>query len=238
MANTTYILNQIKINGALEEIIAKSTGENVTVTYNGTEQPLASALSDVLAKINALPTGSGVDEKIKTAIDGLIDGAPAAYNTLKEISDYITEHGDVVKGLTSDIASKASKTDFDALKAAVDGLGALAAKDKVAEADLDTALAEKVNAAAEGNHSHANKAVLDGITAEKAAVWDAKAETTEATTGAAGLMSAADKTRLDGIRGVRYGASAPADMQDGELFIKVNTPAELPDPPQPETPQL
>lgn len=34
-------------------------------------------------------------------------------------------------------------------------------------------LKEKVNAAAEGNHSHANKTVLDGITAEKVAAWDA-----------------------------------------------------------------
>ena len=34
-------------------------------------------------------------------------------------------------------------------------------------------LKEKVNAAAEGNHSHSNKTVLDGITAEKVAAWDA-----------------------------------------------------------------
>ena len=41
--------------------------------------------------------------------------------------------------------------------------GALAGKDKVAEADLTEELAEKVNAASEGNHSHLNKAVLDQI---------------------------------------------------------------------------
>ena len=51
--------------------------------------------------------------------------------------------------------------------------GALASLDEVAEDNLSTALKEKVNAAAEGNHSHANKAVLDGITAEKVAAWDA-----------------------------------------------------------------
>lgn len=38
--------------------------------------------------------------------------------------------------------------------------GKLAGKDIVAETDLDAALKEKVNAAAEGNHSHANKAFL------------------------------------------------------------------------------
>lgn len=41
------------------------------------------------------------------------------------------------------------------------------------EENLDSALKAKVNAAAEGNHSHANKTVLDGITSEKVAAWDA-----------------------------------------------------------------
>lgn len=50
--------------------------------------------------------------------------------------------------------------------------GALASKDKVAEADLSDELKEKVNSAAEGNHSHSNKTVLDGITAEKVTGWD------------------------------------------------------------------
>ena len=41
--------------------------------------------------------------------------------------------------------------------------GKLASKDTVAEADLDATLKEKVNAASEGNHSHANKAFLDTL---------------------------------------------------------------------------
>lgn len=53
------------------------------------------------------------------------------------------------------------------------GLGSMAYKSQVAEADLTAELAEKVNAAAEGNHAHSNKTVLDGITAEKIAAWDA-----------------------------------------------------------------
>ena len=39
-------------------------------------------------------------------------------------------------------------------------------------------------------HRHANKAVLDGITAERAAAWDQKSGQAEATPAAAGLMSA------------------------------------------------
>lgn len=41
--------------------------------------------------------------------------------------------------------------------------GALASLDKVTEENLDSALKAKVNAAAEGNHSHANKAFLDTL---------------------------------------------------------------------------
>ena len=48
-------------------------------------------------------------------------------------------------------------------------------------------------------HTHENLAVLDGITAEKAAAWDAKADRTAATASANGLMSKADKAKLDGI---------------------------------------
>ena len=51
--------------------------------------------------------------------------------------------------------------------------GALAELDEVSEDNLNSALKEKVNAAAEGNHSHSNKTVLDGITVEKVAAWDA-----------------------------------------------------------------
>ncbi len=55
-------------------------------------------------------------------------------------------------------------------------------------------------AVAAAGHAHANKNVLDGITAGKVASWD-------------------------GLRGVRYGAEPPADMRDGELFIRVVTTA-------------
>ena len=217
MAGTKYILQQIKIEGVLNDLIAKTDGDNTTVVYNGTSQTLTSALAAILASVSALPTGSDVDTKISAAISDLIGGAPETYDTLKEIADYVSEHQDVVGTLNAAIGQKASAAD---LTAAVERIDALEAK-KVAEADLDTALAEKINDASAANHSHSNKTVLDAITAEKVASWDGKAEKTVATADAAGLMSAADKSRLDGLRGVRYGTTAPDDMKDGELFIRV-----------------
>lgn len=50
--------------------------------------------------------------------------------------------------------------------------GALASLDEVAEDNLNADLKTKINTAAAGNHSHSNKAVLDGITAEKVSAWD------------------------------------------------------------------
>ena len=52
-------------------------------------------------------------------------------------------------------------------KAADIPTGALANKNVVSESDLDASLVEKVNSAAEGNHSHSNKTVLDEITSAK-----------------------------------------------------------------------
>lgn len=53
------------------------------------------------------------------------------------------------------------------------GLGSMAYKSEVAEGDLNADLAAKVNASAAANHTHDNMTVLNGITAEKVAAWDA-----------------------------------------------------------------
>ena len=50
--------------------------------------------------------------------------------------------------------------------------GSLAKKSIISESDLDSALAEKVNSSSQGNHSHSNKTVLDGITSTKVSKWD------------------------------------------------------------------
>lgn len=56
------------------------------------------------------------------------------------------------------------------------GLGSLAYLSEVSEDNLNSALKEKVNAAAEGNHSHANKALLDTYTQTEADLADAVAK--------------------------------------------------------------
>ena len=170
-----------KIENELVELLVKSGVENIYMEDGTTT--LASKLATMVKDISERAKSTDVAAQIQAAIDGLINGAPATYDTLKEIADYLATHQDEYTALVQNVAGKVDKVegkglstnDFtDAYKAMLDGLGSLASKNSVSEADLDVALAEKVNAAAEGNHSHANKAVLDGITAEKVEAWDGK----------------------------------------------------------------
>lgn len=78
--------------------------------------------------------------------------------------------------LNAAIGNKADKSTVEAIQSTVNALGSLAGKSSVSESDLDAALQEKVNAASEGNHSHSNKTVLDGITAEKVSAWNGKSK--------------------------------------------------------------
>jgi len=191
MANIKYVLAQIKLEGTLQDLIAKSDGENVKVSYNGSETTLANALASIAASLTGLPSGENIDAKISAAIDELIGGAPETYDTLKEIADYIASHKEVSDALNAAITNKVDK---------VEGKG-------LSTEDFTAALKKKLDE-------------LPVITSANVLAWDAKADKTVASATANGLMSAADKTRLDALRGVRFGTEPPSDMQDGELFVR------------------
>lgn len=68
-----------------------------------------------IIKLNANSTTEGsVDYKIKQAIDGVLDGAPETFDTLKEIATWINEHGTDATNMTTAISK---------LEAIVDGIG-------------------------------------------------------------------------------------------------------------------
>lgn len=120
-------------------------------------------------------TESEIDTKIagiNTSITNITNGSV----TVKE-----AEHADSADSATSaTTAANAEKLGGQSpsyyAKASDIPTGALADKDIVSESDLDSALAAKVNAASEGNHSHSNKSVLDGITSAKVTAWDSAEE--------------------------------------------------------------
>lgn len=111
------------------------------------------------------------------------------YEVDSKISDINTSIGKITSGTTT-VKKAEHSTSADSATSSLDAeklggqlpsfyakasdipTGALADKDIVSESDLDSALVAKVNAAAQGNHSHSNKSVLDGITSTKVSNWD------------------------------------------------------------------
>jgi len=192
MANTNFVLSKIMVGGEIRDIIAKATGKHTTVVWKETETTLDSALASIIAELSGQASGEAVDAKISAAIDELIGGAPETYDTLKEIADYIESHKDVVTALNEAIGNKVNKIDGKGLSAE----------------DFTAALKTKLEA-------------MPAITAAQVEAWNGKADKTVASSTADGLMSKEDKARLDGLRGVRFGADVPADLKDGELFVQV-----------------
>ena len=89
------------------------------------------------------------------------------------------------------------------------GLGSMAYVSTVVESNLSAELQEKINASAEGNHSHSNKTVLDGITAEKVSAWDAAEG--NAKTYADGLDSAMN-TRVEALEAIDHDHANKAEL--------------------------
>lgn len=225
MANVQKAIIKAIIEGVITELMVKSQVDNIYLTDGTTT--LASKLAEMVTAINERAKTSDMNTAISDAISALRtelmgEGVPEAYDTFKEIANYIAEHQEVADSLTSAIGNKADKSTVTALQNTINALGALAQKDKVSESDLDSALAAKVNAASEGNHSHSNKNVLDGITAAKVSSWDDAAESAH---------THGNKTVLDGITAAKVsnwnknkisiGTSQPTDLAENELFIQL-----------------
>jgi len=192
MANTAKkAILRAKVEGALVDLLVQTNAENVMVDENTT----------LTAKLAAIVAAAATPADISTAISALRaelmgEGVPEAYDTFKELADYIENHKTAADALTAAVGNKADKETVDAIKAITDGLGGMATKDNVSEADLTDALKTKINAAADANHGHENKAALDTITADKIAAWDGKST-------------------------VYVSATVPAEIKDGDLLFQI-----------------
>lgn len=160
------------IEGAITELMVKTNVENVYVDDTTT---LAAKLSEIITALNAKATTTSLNTAIQELRAELLGDTPVeAYNTFTELAAYISTHQEAADALTAAIGNKAEASTVAAIQETINALGALATKSAVSETDLDAALKEKVNAASEGNHSHSNKTVLDGITEDKVTAWDGK----------------------------------------------------------------
>lgn len=171
---------------AKSEAIATIMGEaGVDAKYDTLKEVADWILSDttnsaeLVAKVNAIEADylKGAD---KTELQKGIDDLEAFVGTLPEgatsttVVAYIQEAINALK--IGDYAKASDLTSLTARVKAVEdicaGLGALATLDEVTEDVIAADVMAKINASAEGNHAHDNKAVLDGITDALIAQWN------------------------------------------------------------------
>lgn len=154
-------------SGAAAQALTDAKAYTDSKVYNDTALAgRVTANETAIEKLNGSQTTEG---SVAYQIAQVVAGADEKYNTLKEIADWIGTHtGDAatmnskITTNTQDITAlktavgKTSVADQiataveplatkEALKAVSDGLGTLAAKSKVAEADLEAELASKIN---------------------------------------------------------------------------------------------
>ena len=119
------VIFQDEVNGVLTDLMARSHVDNVIYEEGGQQKALSTKLAEIIAAIALKANSADVTAEIKAADDALYnkimgitaeDGTTVneAYDTLKEVAEYLTAHGDVVQGFTTDIAGL--KTAVEALQ--------------------------------------------------------------------------------------------------------------------------
>ena len=180
MPSKNSILKGI-VNGQVTELYPKTAANNVFL-QSGT---------DVETAMTTMPTTETVEGLISAAIDDLIDGAPATYDTLKEISEWIATHQSEYAALIAAIAGKVDK---------VEGKG-------LSTEDYTTAEKTKLSGIEANANNYtlpaATTSALGGVKIGSNLAVDANGvisgDYSAATTSANGLMSSTDKAKLDGI---------------------------------------
>ena len=180
MPSKNSILKGI-VNGQVTELYPKTAANNVFL-QSGT---------DVETAMTTMPTTETVEGLISAAIDDLIDGAPATYDTLKEISEWIATHQSEYAALIAAIAGKVDK---------VEGKG-------LSTEDYTTAEKTKLSGIEANANNYtlpaATTSALGGVKVGSNLAVDANGvisgDYSAATTSANGLMSSTDKAKLDGI---------------------------------------
>lgn len=170
---------------------------------------IATGNSDAIAVLNGTGEGS-VSKTVADKIAEIIDGAPESFDTLKEISDWINSHtkdaaamNTAIQNNTSAISAHTDRTDnpHSVTKAQL-GLGNVENKSSAAIRDEIT-----------------KKNVTDAL-----GYTPPESDTTYgiATQQAAGLESAADKTKLDGITDSADAVSFTRSLTSGTKIGTIN----------------
>jgi hypothetical protein len=197
--------------------MVQTASDNVIVN-SSTGETLADRLAQIATDIsNAIAGGitpSQVDAKISAAISALINEAPETYDTLKEIADYISTNETAMAALNAAIGNKVDKVtgkglsanDFtDTLLAKLNGIAAGATKVEGSTTNGNVKIGGTETAVYTHPATAGNKHIPAGGTAGQILENDGS-----------GTAKWANPKQA-----IRVGTTVPADLAEGELFIKI-----------------
>lgn len=155
---------------------AKELADNVAA--NGYDDSAlkarVSANESAIATLNGTGTGS-VNKKVADAVAALVSGAPESYDTLKEISDWISSHASDASAMNSQINT--NKADISGLKTLVGQLPEGADSTTIVEYIAETIGASQTDltsAIATAKSEAISTASMDATTKADKALADAK----------------------------------------------------------------
>lgn len=159
----------------------------------------------------AASTLASAKEYVDKAVEQILNGSPEALDTLKELADALGNDPNFAATVTKQLGQKVDK---------VTGKG-------LSTEDYTTAEKQKLAGIAAGANNYQHPASHPAtmiqedashrfVTDTEKSAWGGKADKTAASASAAGLMSAADKQKLDGVaagaNNYQHPASHPASM--------------------------
>lgn len=178
-------------------------------TYDDTEiKAKVQANTNAIGVLNGEATVEGsVKKTVADEIAKVIADAPESFDTLKEISDWISSHSDdaaamnsaitALQGILDGIGDTESGEKATVVAYVTDAIAALNIGDYAKAADL-TALAGRVTTLEGTSHTHANKALLDTYTQTEENLADAVAKKhTHANATELDKIAAGDKAKWD-----------------------------------------
>ena len=218
-ANVSHTHAQSEVTGLTDALAAKASTKALTEglatkadASHTHAQSEVTGLTDALALLAAKTEVTSAIDALRQEMLG--DTPVEAYNTFTELAAYIAEHKEAADALTAAVGNKADKattltgygiTDAytktevdtkisDAISSATGGESAASVK-----ASLETYKTNndaRVDALEANTHSHANKTVIDGITANKVSAWDGNAT-------------------------IYYSATEPANLTAKDLWVQI-----------------
>lgn len=226
------------LSGKVDTLIGEDTGKSARTIANEelakqlipeTAAEALNELQEIAAWIQSHPgDASAMNEAIialqnKVVLGTYVDGEETKeYATVKEYVEAAVAAAHAAGEYATAQALSQLAERVGALETKTAGLKGLAYKDIVTESEVDSALMEKINASAQGNHSHSNKELLDTYTQTEANLADAVAKKhNHENIGVLDGITAVRVNAWDAKATIYYAAEEPANMLNGDLWVQI-----------------